>query len=188
MLKLYLKLRTTLLSRKTYPTPQRHTLYMRWVWFAPIIFLKSNSNVFNKHRSVMGYYLDPLLSPFRITWVFWKFYRNNRPRINTYYPVYFFTFGLMQRDLQLPTRNLSRANFKLVIVLWTRILLTPIMVWHFNYFSQIILYIQRAIWAIRRYHTLHFILPHHFTMHLKYKKYRSIKKWVKKSFYPNIYF
>jgi hypothetical protein len=188
MLRLFTYLQPYISFSKSSVKPIRSTLYMGWLWVLPSIHFK----LFRKHPSYalteLTFFLKKNLVRSVITWVFWKFYLNNRPRVNTYKPTYFFTFGLMLRELQLPSRQMTRPVFKLVMLLWVRILLQHTMVWCFNYFSPIVFYIQRALLLARTFRTLHFILPHHFTLAIKYKRARSIKKWVKKSFYPNIFF
>lgn len=175
-------------KKRFFLNPERLHVFYWWVWGIPTFYFKNPSITPSTNLKYFSRLFRDYKNTSIISWVFWKFTRNNRPRINTYYPNYHFTFGLMKENLVLPHRNFSRSTFKLVLVLWNRVLLTPTMVWSFNYFSYIIFYIQRSINFLRNYQHLSFILPHHLTLSLKYKRARSIKKWVKKRFYPNIFF
>ena len=165
--------------------------------FKKINFLSTSHNrvLFNnflkKHKLIYLNYLmtKKILSFYHINYlqknIPWSFlrityYYNNRPRYNTSKPTYFFTFGLLMKYLELNSRSLNKFNTKILIIFLKSYIYFPYYLFYFNYYSLLNFYFIRLSIKLYKFNKLFTLYPVHTNYFYKYKKQKSIKKWVKK--------
>lgn len=178
MLNLYIStpnsLKKNLISRTTF----YHTYWVKIYWEMHLIF-KPYLQIY-LHHHLLPIKLDIKK---RFTSIYWTFYYNNRPRFNLFYPTYFFTFSMLFEELKLRSTEQSMSNIKLFLSFLNNYILSPYVLIYFNYFSPYIFYIQQLLIKFHKLKLIYFFLPHHVQYFYKYKRYKSIKKWIKKKFY-----
>lgn len=120
-----------------------------------------------------------------LSWLFYFSRWNNRSRWHTYRPTLFLSGGMLQNFLKLPSRTITFVLTRLLIfLLWPHFFFYVFV--QSNYRSPMVIHLQRVLTRQSPVKTIFFTTPHRFTYFYKYKKQRSIKKWLKKRYYRQL--